>query len=363
MSCRRFLLLVVVASIVAACLAPAAWAVNASVRVEASSETVAPKTTVTVGTAPTFYDSSGNPYVTKKPNALAALAAAADTRDFTWEAAYAGSFVTNIGGFTSLPDYSEGWTYSVNGAGYPIVDVAAIDFSLAKGDRILWAQDPDATFTLGSVALVVRTDKTAYTTGEPLTITVVADDLGKVNSQADYDRHELSDPSLLETPDEFAPVADATVHVGSATYTTAADGTVTIASPDAGTTRIWAEKAMDSTRWYIRSSQDLVNYADTLTLTDISVTPTKFLPGTQKPKLSFTLSRAASVVIQVRNAKNETVWSTTIRRGDGTSSYTWNGRTEGGKLVPRHARYTMRVRAVDTWGRSTALTTISLTTR
>ena len=335
MSCRRFLLLVVVASIVAACLAPAAWAVNASVRVEASSETVAPKTTVTVGTAPTFYDSSGNPYVTKKPNALAALAAAADTRDFTWEAAYAGSFVTNIGGFTSLPDYSEGWTYSVNGAGYPIVDVAAIDFSLAKGDRILWAQDPDATFTLGSVALVVRTDKTAYTTGEPLTITVVADDLGKVNSQADYDRHELSDPSLLETPDEFAPVADATVHVGSATYTTAADGTVTIASPDAGTTRIWAEKAMDSTRWYIRSSQDLVNDADT-SAHRISVTPTKFVPGTRSQVPSASPGRQR--VNQVRNAKKRPLeYYGPPRRRNQLVTGTGGPRAAS---RPRHARYT-----------------------
>jgi hypothetical protein len=362
---HRFSLVLVlaVALVVIAGQAPAALALGASVRVEASSQTVAPDTSVKVASAPTFSDSAGNPYVTSKPNALAALAAAAYLRGFTWEASFAGSFVNNVAGFTSLPDWSQGWVYTVNGVGYPIVDVSAIDFALLAGDRTLWAQSPDATFARGSSALVVRTDNTARTTGESLTVTVVADNLGKVNSQADYDRYSLTDPSLLETPAQFAAVADATVHVGSATYTSGADGTVTVAAPDAGTSRVWAEKAMDASTWYVRSEQTLVNFAPALELSGTSVTPLMFRPGMQKPKLVFTLSRAAAVVIQVRDSHNKTIFSRTLQRGSGAGSYTWSGRAKTGRYVARHATYTMRVRAVDTWGRVTAWNTFDLTTK
>lgn len=362
MSCRRLLLVAAIACLAAAGFAQNALAVGVNVRVEASSETVAPVTAVNVGTA-TFYDSSGTPYATATPNALAALAKTADARGFTWEASYAGSFVNNIAGFTSLADWSQGWIFAVNGVGYPLIDVSAIDFPLATGDDILWAQTPDSTFARGSCALVVETGKTAFTTGDTLTVTVLADDLAKVDSQADYDRYGLSDETLLETPEEFATVAGATVHVGSATYTTGDDGTVTIASPNSGTSRIWAEKDMDATTVYFRSEQALVNVADELALSDVSVAPATFLPGTQKPKISYTLSRAARVVIQVRTSANKTVWAKTLRRGEGTGSYTWNGRTQAGAYVKRHATYAMRVRAVDTWGRTTAWSTLTLKTR
>jgi hypothetical protein len=362
-SYRRAILFVAVAGIAAACLAPVAGAMNAKVRVEASAETIAPETLVTVAKAPLFYDSAGNPHVTKAPNVLAALAKAAEHRGFTWEANAAGTFVTTIGGFTSLPDWSEGWVYSVNGAGYPIVDVAAIDFALRDHDQTLWAQSPDNTFMRGSVALVADVADPVAATGEALRITVKADNLLKVNSQSDYDRYGLTDPNLLETPAQFAPVAGATVHVGSATYTSATDGTVTVAAPDAGTSRVWAEKAMDATTWYVRSPKTLVNFADALALTGVRVTPTKFLPGRQTVKVSCTLSRAANVLLQVRSAKGKVVWSTTVRAAAGAGSYSWKAKGKNGKLVPRHAAYTMRVRAVDTWGRATATTTISLKTR
>lgn len=363
MSYRRILIIVALACLIAAAWAPAALAVNAGVRVEASSGTVAPATAVNVAAAPTFYDSDGNPYVTKKPNALAALAAAANARGFTWEAAYGGTFVTNIAGFASLPDWSEGWVFAVNGAGYPIVDVAAIAFPLKNGDQTLWAQSPDATFARGSVALVTAVDKVAYTSGEDLVITVKADDLAKVNSQADYDRYELTDPTTLQTPAEFAPVEGAALHVGSATYTTAADGTVTVTAPDDGNYTIWAEKAMDDNTWYVRSPKTLVNVAAPLEMTGVSVASKSFLPGKQKPKVACTLSRAASLKLQVRNAKNKVVWSKTVRKGSGACSYSWNGKGTNGKYVPRRASYTMRITAVDTWGRTTATIKVTLKTR
>jgi len=359
-SYRRVLLLVVAVGIAAACLAPAAGAMNALVRVEASAETVAPETSVTVAAAPVFYDSAGNPHFTTAPNALAALAQAAGLRGFTWEANPAGTFVTNVGGFTSLPDWSEGWVYSVNGAGYPIIDVGAIDFPLRDDDETLWAQSPDNTFMRGSVALVTEIADPIGTIGDALEITVKADDLLKVDSQSDYERYGLTDPGLLETPAQFAPVAGATVHVGSATYTSAADGTVTVATPDAGTSRVWAEKAMDATTWYVRSAKTLVDFSEPLVLTDVAAAPAQFTPGAQKVAVSFTPSRAASTLLQVRNAKDKLVWSKTVRAAAGAGSYSWNGRDKSGKLVPRKAKYTMRVWAVDTWGRATDVTTIAL---
>ena len=352
-----------VASFATACLAPAAWAVTAGVRVEASAQTLAPQTTASVPTQSTIYDSWGNPYVTKKANALTALALAANSRGFTWEAAYNGTFITSIGGFSSLPDWSQGWVYTVNGAGYPIIDVAAIDFSLKSGDQTMWAQSPDATFGRGSVALVAEPNKTRLTTGENLTITVKADDLTKVNSQKDYDRYGLSDAALLETPSQFAPVEGAILHVGSAMYTTPADGTVTIAAPAAGTMRIWTEKPMDDTTWYVRSPQTQTNVADALALTSIGVSLAKFRPGGQRVKTSFTLSRAAKVVLRVRNGQNKTVWARTVRKGAGDGSYSWNGKGNNRQYVPRRATYSLQVRAVDSWGRSTAWTTLKLRTR
>ncbi len=360
---RRILLMAALTCLIAATIAPAAAALNAGVRVEASSGTVAPQTTVTVPAAPTFYDSNDNPYKTKIPNALAALAAAANTRGFTWEAAFEGIFVTNIAGFTSLPDWSEGWVYIVNGAGYPMIDVSAIEFGLRDNDQILWAQSPDATFARGSVALVTQPEKVAYSSGEDLTITVRADDLAKVNTQADYDRYGLSDPALLQTPTDFPPVEGAILHVGSATYTTPADGTVTLTEPADGSYLVWAEKPMDASTWYVRSPKTLINFGAELTLSGAKVTPAKFAPGKGRPKVRFTLSKAGRVRVQIRNAKNKVVRTMTVRRQAGDRQAVWNGRRANGKLVPRKARYTMRISALDNWGRTTPVTTLKLQTK
>lgn len=364
MSHRRFpIVLVLLTCFLALAGAPAAMALTAKVRVEASTGTVAPSTTVSVPSAPTFWDSDGNRYRTQEPNALAALAAAARARDFTWQAGADGAFVFNIAGFMALPDWSYGWVYTVNGAGFPVIDVAAIDCVLRQGDEVLWAQSPDATFALGSHALVAEPNKTTYTSGEDLTVTVKADSLQKVNSQADYDRYQLADESLLQTPDQFPAVEGATVHVGSATYTTDAEGTVTVSAPAAGNYLIWAEKDMDADAWYVRSPKTLVNFAPELTMTDASVSPRVFVPRKQKPKLTCELSRAASLQLQVRNARNRVIWKKTVRRDAGPASYTWNGKTSSGRYVARRAKFTMVVKARDTWGRSTPTVRIGLRTK
>ncbi len=367
MSHRRVpILFVALTCFLALALAPAAMALTAKVRVEASTGTVAPSTTVSVPAAPTFWDSDGNPYRTKKPNALAALAAAARARGFTWQAMPpGGEFVFNIAGFTSLPDFSYGWVYTVNGVGYPVLDMAAIDCVLRQGDEVLWAQSPDSTFMRGSHALVAETSKKAYATGDDLTVTVKADCLQKVNSQADYDRYQLDDPTLLQTPDQFPVVQGATVHVGSATYVTDDQGTVTVSEPPPadGNYLIWAEKDMDAEAWYVRSPSTLVNFAPELTMTDTKVAPRVFVPRRQKPKVTCELSRAARLQLQVRNAKNRVIWKKTVRRGAGPASYIWNGKTSKGRYVARGAKYTMIVKAQDTWGRSTPVVRIGLRTR
>jgi hypothetical protein len=288
---------------------------------------------------------------------------AATARDFTWEASSGGTFVFDIAGFASLPDWSQGWVFTVNGAGYPIVDVAAVNFTLRNGDQTLWAQDPDNTFARASYALVADVSKTAYAAGEDLVVTVKADDLTKVNSQSDYDRYGLTDPSKLQTPDQFTPVEGATVHVGSATYTTAADGVVTVPAPSNGDYLVWADKDMDAGAWYVRSSKTLVDFAPTLTMGDAAVSPASFVPGKQKPKIACTLSRAASLKLQVRSSSNKVVWSTLVPKAAGVASCTWNGKDKHGKYVARKAGYSVWVTAVDTWGRSTSTVKLSLRSR
>lgn len=367
---RRMLIVWAAAALLALALAAPALALTASVRVEASDMTLAPQTVVTLPDGPvTFRDSDGNTYRRDFPCALAATAAAATKLGFTWSAAYGGAFVTNIGGFTSLPDWSNGWVYMVNGVGYPVVDAAAIDFPLRDGDSVLWAQSPDSTFSRGSVALVLRTNGTpggrgvALTTGEDLVVTVVGDDLAKVNSQADYERFGLSDPTQLETPDQFRPVPGARVHVGSVTYLADDNGAFTLSAPAPGTYRVWAEKFMDDTTWYVRTPQLLVNVADPLSLSDAAVAPNPFLPGVQKPVVSFTLSRAAQVTVRVLDAGGKTLWKRSVWRNGGAGSVTWSGRTSAGRLVPRHARFEVRVSARDAWGRTTPASALTLRSR
>ena len=65
----------------------------------------------------------------------------------------------------------------------------------------------------------------------------------------------------------------------------------------------------------------------------------------------------------MRNAKNRIVWSKTVREAGGPGAFTWNGKGTSGALVPRRAAYTLRVSAVDAWGRATPVTTLKLSTR
>jgi len=328
---------------------PSALAVTATVRVEAAPFTVAPPTRVNVSATARFFDDLGNPYRPGHASALGALAAAGDARGFSFEAAYGGDFITNIAGFGALPDFSQGWVYAVNGAGYPLVDVGAYSFRLQKGDRVLFAQYPDGSFAHGTKALQVRVSKKALATGEPLVMTVVGDDLAKANTLEDATRFGVG-ADAVETSGQFAPVAGAVVHVGTATYLSDASGVVTVASPPTGTSRVWAERDMDATFAYVRSTQGLVNVADPLTLGGLTVTPQRFAPG-QTVRIGFTLSRSATVKYTVRSRAGRLIAALSRRVGGGNVTMRWDGRTAAGRAVSP-GTYTMRVTAVDTWGRT-----------
>lgn len=328
---------------------PSALAVTATVRVEAAPFTVAPPTKVDVSPTARFFDASGTPYRPGYASALGALAAAGRLRGFSFEAAYGGDFVTSIAGFGALPDYSQGWIYAVNGAGYPVVDVGAYSFKLEGGDRVLFTQYPDGAFAHGTKTLQVRVAKKVLVTGEALVVTVVGDDLAKANTLEDATRFGVG-ADAVETSAQFAPVAGAIVHVGTATYVSDASGVVTVAVPPAGTSRVWAERDMDATFAYIRSGQQLVNVADPLALSDLTVTPQRFSPG-QTVRIAFTLSRSATVKYTVRTKAGSLVAAMTRRVAGGAVTMRWDGSTAAGRPV-RPGTYTIRVTAVDTWGRT-----------
>jgi hypothetical protein len=355
----RVLLAATLALLVGLVAAPSALAVTATVRVEAAPFTVAPPTRVDVSPTARFFDGLGNPYRPGYASALGALAAAGAARGFTFEAAYGGDFVTNIAGFAALPDFSQGWVYAVNGAGYPIVDVGAYSFALQKGDRVLFTQYPDGTFTHGTKALQVRIAEKALVTGEPLVVTVVGDDLAKANTSADATRFGVGEDSV-ERAAAFAPVAGAVVHVGTATYASDASGIVTIAEPPAGTSRVWAERDMDAGFAYVRSTQSLVNVAEPLALSDLTVTPQRFTPG-HTVTIGVLLSRSATVKYTVRSQGGRLIAALSRRVAGGPVTLHWDGRTAAGRAV-RPGTYTIRVTAVDAWGRTaTPLSTTAVT--
>jgi FlgD Ig-like domain len=354
----RALLAAILALLVGLLVAPSALAVTATVRVEAAPFTVAPLTKVDVSPTARFFDASGTPYrsfyikdgkTVFYASALGALAAAGERRGFSFEAAYGGDFITNIAGFGALPDYSQGWIYAVNGAGYPVVDVGALSFALHRGDSVLFTQYPDGAFAHGTKALYTRLTKTVLTTGEALTITVVGDDLAKANSAVDATRFGVG-ADAVETSSQFAPVEGALVHVGTASYVSDANGVVTVVTPPAGTSRVWAERDMDASFAYVRSPQRLVNVADPLVLSGLTVTPRTFSPG-QRVSIKFAVSRSATVKYTVRTKAGRLIAALSRRVAGGSVTMRWDGRTGAGRAV-RPGTYTIRVTAVDTWGRT-----------
>jgi len=357
------ILLVSLVLVVPATAAAANPPVGATVRVEAKDYEVCPSTAVRVEAGQPVIDSLGNIMEPGHASALAALMEAADLRGFTVETAYGGDFVTTIAGFTSLPDWSNGWVYSVNGSGYPVVDVGALTFALRQRDEVVFAQYPDPTFTAGTQLLVVEAQPgTLVTPGTDVTFTILGDDVAHPDSDADKARF-ASDASVIDA-DHFPVVTGATLHVGSQVLVDGAggdalDGQITVNDMVIGTSMVWAEKEMDAGFTYVRSPRTLVNAGPEMTMTDITQSRAAFTPGRPRGNVAvgFSLSKACAVTLKVRRrgaaaAVYRHTWH--FAPDGGTTPFAagcrWWGRTTAGQRVPA-GTYVLKLTAADGFGR------------
>jgi hypothetical protein len=363
MATRRVLTAAALALLVGLVVAPAAEAssqVKASVRVEAAGFQIAPPTRVVVPQTGTVTDSLGAAYPYTTANALAALGEAADLRGFSYETLTFGGepYVNTILGETS-------WMYAVNGAGYPNIDVGAFSFEVLPGDAVVYYQSP--TFTPDTMLMKVRVSPTGgLVPGQAATFTVVGDALSAPNSAADATRFGV-DPATVVAPSAFPVVTGATLHVGSRVYVDGAggdalDGMVTVSDLPKGTYGVWAEKATDSDFTYVRSLRSTVNVALRPVLSRVVARPNPFVRGVDKVRVTFTLSKAATVRLVVRSRAGALIKTVTATRSTGVGSIVWNGRTSTGRLV-RSGVYSLRLKAADSWGRVSKVVTTSVTAR
>lgn len=248
------LALVLIGALVLALLAaPSVFATTCQTRVQALGEELCPYVAVQVGDDVSVPLAGGGAFHSTVPNPLAALYLTGVLRGFPVEVSSSdfGVFVNKIGGYGDPVGWTNWWLYAVNGFMSPL---GASTFEAQDGDQYLWMNVPSAA-PWNNMALVVRGPATVPL-GESATFTVVGDDLGKVNSQADLVRFGL-DPATtpVQTPAEFGPVAGATVHVGGETQIADASGSVTVTGAAPGTHSIWAEKDYDSSFFYVPSTR------------------------------------------------------------------------------------------------------------
>ncbi len=358
----RVLLASTLALLLGAIAAPTAFAVSASVRVEGAPHQVCPATTVSVPATGTLVDTDGTASPAfASPNALAALDRAAALRGFTYgfNMNWGSPFLEMVAGLTADPnDSSNGWTYYVNGVGYPVLDMGAIDCALRKGDKVVFAQNPDATFERGSKLLRLRfASGRGVRPGQAITIMVLGDDTAKANSAAEATRwgyDPVTDPVIVEKPADFAPVAGATLHVGSRVYVDgsdgdAADGVIAVSDLPKGTYGVWAEMPMDATWTYVRSATQRVNVDSGPTVKSVNARAS-LSGGRLTARAAFTLGKRCDVKVTVFNTNGKRL--ATMRAaalGAGRHALARRGRPGAG--VTRLASFV--VKATDDWGRVT----------
>lgn len=356
----RVLLAATLALLVGLVAVPSALAVSATVRVEGAPYEIAPVTAVNVPSAGTFVDTDGTSFTYSKANALAALDRAAALRGFTYgfNTSYGAPFLEMVAGLAADPaDWSNGWTYMVNGVGYPILDMGAADFALKKGDRVVFTQNPDPTFTRGAKLLRVRFQPgRAIKPGESLTIAVFGDDVARANSAAEARRYGLdpdAEPQLVEKPADFAPVLGATVHVGSRVYVDGAagdvlDGTVVVSDLPKGTYGVWAELAMDAEYSYVRSGLHRVNVDFGPRVTNVAGSAT-LSGGRLATRAAFTLDKRCFVKVWVFNSRGQILARMKASGlGAGRHALVWRGQAAAA-VTPLTS---FLVRATDEWGRT-----------
>lgn len=354
-------LLILLVALVAAPIAAAdvlpgtTTVVKPSVRVEALSHTVAPATTVSVPVASTATDYLGATGIFTEPTAIVALAKTADRRAFTFVTSYGFNFINSIADLGGPPSWTSAWMFQVNGW-QP--DVGAGELVTATGDKIAFFE-ASSTAPYASKQLVVTASPRGVRPGEPITLTVREDDLSKPNGLAACDRFAL-DPATIETLWDSPLSAGATLHVGSRVYELGApdnaDGTITLTDLPVGTYSVWAEKPFDAEYNYVRSAETLIDVGPGATMTKVSITPNPYV-AKRVMRVTFLLSKKADVGMKIYNVNGQRV--TTVKAktlSAGTRTLTW----DGVRSAPLTTKLTIKLRAVDTWGR---VTTKSVTVR
>lgn len=358
----RVLLAATLVLLVGLVAVPSALAVSATVRVEGTPYQVAPPTSVTVPATGTIVDSDGTTHAYTVANALAALDRAAALRGFTYgfNTTYGAPFLETVAGLAADPvDWSNGWTYMVNGVGYPILDMGAADFVLHKDDRVVFAQNPDATFSRGAKLLRVSFDPArAVKPGESLTITVLGDNVAKANSAAEARRYGLdpvAEPQIVETPAQFAAVPGATVHIGARVYVDGAggdalDGKVVVSDLPRGTYGVWAEMAMDASFTYVRTDLHPVNVDFGPRVTSV-VGKASMVGARFTARAAFTLDKRCVVKVTVFNKRGVVLARMKAGTlGAGRHALVWRG-APARSLVSSLVSFV--VKAEDAWGRVT----------
>lgn len=338
-----------------------ALAAGATVRCEATGFTVLPATTVQEpASGGTYYDLDGSSYRTTEATAFGATALALDKGSAVWDFAVSsyGVFVDSFAGQAMAPDYSGWWAFAVNGYSSPL---GAAALPTESGDAYLWFQNADNTWSRGSVALVIDAAR-ALAPGQDLTVQVKADDLAKVNSASDADRFGITDPSQIQTPAEFPMVSGATVYVGNRStgettrLATGSDlrGRLAVEDLAAGTYYVWAQKAMDGENVYARSDRLVVNVGSRPSISRLRAWPRAYRRG-RALTVRYRLSKRATVKWTVSSAGRRIASGVKSSSG-GLHTFVWRGATAKklGKTI------TVRVRAVDQWGRTSAVKRLTL---
>jgi hypothetical protein len=249
----KFALVLAGALLLVMLIAPSAFAATCQTRVQAIGEEVCPYVSSQVPDDVSVPLIGGGSFQSTFANPLAALYLTGATRGFSIEVADStlGPFVNKIAGYGDPVTFTNWWLVAVNGFMAP---VGASGVTAQDGDEYLWINAP-STAPWSNMALLVN-GPTTIPLGQSATFTVVGDDLSFVNSQADIDRFGL-DPAttVVQTPAEFGVIADATVHVDGGTQASDDAGQITVTGTIPGTRSIWAEKAFDTTFFYVPSTQ------------------------------------------------------------------------------------------------------------
>lgn len=319
--------------------------VKPSVRVEALSFTVAPETTVAVPLTSTVTDTFGASASFTEPMAVVALAKAADRRGFTFDGL---DLVTSIAGLGGSPSWSTWWLYQVRGWS---PDIGAHELATITGDKVVFFE---VSFEApwANKQLVVTASPRGVRPGEPITLRVREDDLARPNGLAAAARWGL-DPATIETLADSPLSAGAVLHVGSRVYELGApdhdDGLITLTDLPRGTYSVRAEKPWDADFNYVRSAETLIDVNPGASLTRVAINPNPYV-AKRVMKVSFRLSKKATVGMRIYNTRGQRV--TTVRAktlSAGTRVLKWNGV----RRAPLTTRLTVKLRAVDAWGRVT----------